>query len=129
MTTETKNSKTKIWGGWILSGILVLFFLLDSVMKIMKTPMAMKATTEFGYPEASVLWLGVVLFVSTILYVVPRTAFIGAILLTGYLGGATDCHVHAGQPYFFPIVFGILVWVGVSLRDPRLYKIALMCKE
>jgi hypothetical protein len=100
----------------VITGLLVLFLLFDASMKFLKVRAAVEGTMRLGYPESVVLPLGVVLFSCTVLYVIPRTALIGAILLTGYLGGATATHVRVGEPFIFPIVFGVLVWVALYLR-------------
>lgn len=100
-----------------------MFLLVDALMKFVKPAAVVEATVQLGYPESVILPLGIVLAVSTILYLVPRTAILGAILLTGYLGGAVATHVRVGGPAFsiiFPIVFGILIWAGLYLRDPRM---------
>jgi hypothetical protein len=124
-TMETMSDKpaapaAQIWTGRILSGLTVLFLIFDSVVKLVQSHWALEATVRLGYSEQVVLPLGIVLLASTLLYVLPRTSVLGAILLTGYLGGATATHVRVGQPFVFPIVFGVLVWLGLWLRDARL---------
>ena len=117
------TSGTRIWIGRILSGIVSAFLLLDGGMKLFKPAFVVKATTELGYPESTIIGIGVVLVLSTVLYLVPRTAIFGAVLLSGYLGGAVATHVRVSAPLFnilFPVVFGCLVWVGLYLRDGRL---------
>jgi hypothetical protein len=79
-----------------------------------------EATARLGYPVEIARHLGVVLLASTILYVVPRTQVLGAVLLSAYLGGATATHVRIGDPFWFPIVLGVLLWAGLYLREPRL---------
>ncbi len=117
-------TKTQLWGGRILSGIPILFLLMDAGMKIAKAKVAVDGTKELGYPEESIVPMGIVLLLSTILYAVPRTSFVGAILLTGYLGGAVATHVRVGNPMFthvlFPVYVGVMVWGGLVLRDARL---------
>ncbi len=116
-------SKKMIWVGRIISALPVLFLLMDAVMKFVKPPVVVQTTTELGYPESTILGMGIVLFASTILYVIPRTAVLGAILLTGYLGGAVATHVRVGGQLFsivFPVIFGVLIWGGLWLRDNRL---------
>lgn len=101
--------------GWILSGLAALFFLLDGGMKLAKPPEVVKPTVELGWPESSIVGLGVVLLACTLLYLWPRTAVLGAVLLTGYLGGAVATHVRVGGPVFnilFPVVFGCFVWAA-----------------
>jgi hypothetical protein len=112
-----------LWTGRILSGLLTLLLLLDGVMKLVKPEPVVEATMKLGYPESAILGIGIALISSVVLYTIPQTAVLGAILLTGYLGGATASHVRAGDPPFtivFPVIFGMLVWVGLYLRDERL---------
>jgi hypothetical protein len=113
-------SKPALWTGWILSGLIVAFLTLDGVMKLVKPGFVIEATTRLGYPEDVIVGIGVVLLCCTIAYAVPRTSVLGAILLTGYLGGATASHVRMGDPWYAPIVFGVILWLGLLLRDARL---------
>ncbi len=121
---ETAPLSTKaIWAGRIISGLMALFMLVDAVMKFIKPPVVVEGTVKLGYPESAIFGLGVVLLISTILYMVPRTAVLGAILLTGYLGGAVATHVRVSDTTFtilFPVIFGALIWGGLFLRDARL---------
>lgn len=113
--------KWQLWTGRVISGACALFFLSDAAFKLLRLQAAVEGTTQVGYPEWIVFPLGIVLFVCTVVYVIPRTSFIGAILLTGYLGGATATHARMGQGVFvFPVLFGVLVWVGLCLRRERL---------
>ena len=112
--------KGRLAAGYLLSGLTSLFLLMDGVMKLFKPAPVIEATTRLGYSESVIVGLGLVLLVCTALYIVPRTSLLGAILLTGYLGGATATHVRVGQPFLFPVIFGILVWAGIYLRDDRL---------
>src|SRR5262245_25692255 len=117
------GSKVKLWAGWSMSALPALFLLVDGAMKLVKPEVVVKTTVELGYAEAVILPLGVVLLTCTILYLIPRSAVLGAILLTGYLGGAVATHVRAGQGAFeilFPVVLGALLWGGLVLRDVRL---------
>ena len=117
------TSKSTYWAGWILSGLPALFLLVDAGMKLLRLPVVVSATVELGYPESSILPIGAVLLVCTVLYTVPRTSVLGAILLTGYLGGAVATHVRVGAPVFnfvFAIAIGALLWGGLWLRDERL---------
>jgi DoxX-like family len=117
------NSKYTLWAGYIMSGLPSLFLLVDAAMKLLKLPVVVSATAELGYPESSILGMGTILLVSTVLYIVPRTSVLGAILLTGYLGGAVATHVRVGAPVFnviFAIGLGALLWGGLWLRDQRL---------
>jgi len=116
-------SKGSLWAGRIVSAIVVLFMIFDGVTKIMKVPQVIEASVRIGFPESTIVGIGAVLLVSTTLYVFPPTAVLGAILLTGYLGGATAANVRTASPPFntsFPIIFGILVWLGLYLRESRL---------
>jgi hypothetical protein len=120
--------KGRTWGGRIVSGLTAVFLLMDAGMKLLKLPAAVDTTVQLGYPESAVAGIGVTLLISTILYVIPRTSILGAILLTGYLGGAVATNVRAVTPLFnvvFAIVFGILVWAGLVLRNKRLEGILL----
>jgi hypothetical protein len=106
-----------------MSGLPAAFLLLDGIMKLVKPAPVVEATVRLGYPESVILGLGVVLLASTILYLIPRTTVLGAILLTGYLGGAVASHVRAGDglfPITFPVVIGALLWSGLYVRDDRL---------
>ena len=113
-------SKKMFWTGWIITILVSLFLLFDAIMKLMRVDQVLEANTKLGYPENTVLGIGLTLLLSTIFYLIPRTSILGAILLTAYLGGATTTHVRIGEPFFFPIVFGILVWAGIYLRDRNL---------
>jgi hypothetical protein len=113
-------SKGKLWAGWVITALPALFLLLDGVMKLFKPPFVVDATVRLGYNESAIVPIGIVLVASTILYLIPATAILGAILLTGYLGGAVATHVRAGGeafPVLFPVIIGVLVWGGLFLRD------------
>lgn len=114
-------SKGRFTAGWILSVLVGLFLLLDGVMKLFKPQFVVDANIELGYSANVIVPLGAVLVLCTVLYLIPATSILGAILLTGYLGGAVATHVRVGGPAF-PIIFattiGVLVWAGLYLRDP-----------
>ncbi|MCB1022742.1 MAG: DoxX family protein, partial [Acidobacteria bacterium] len=93
-------SKVSLWTSYILQGLVVLMLLMGAAMNLLQTEMAVTGAKEMGYPESSVLYLGIVLLVSTILYAIPKTSFIGAILITGWLGGAVATHVIHRDPIF-----------------------------
>jgi hypothetical protein len=116
--------RKKNWAGWILSGLPALFLLADSVGKLVRPAPVVEGTVQLGYPESVLIGLGIVLLVSTVRYLIPRTCVLGAILLTGYLGGAVATHVRVGHPLFthtlFPVYFGVILWAGLYLRDERL---------
>ncbi len=113
-------SKKVLWAGRIMSAVPVLMLLMSATMKFVKPAQVMEGFTHLGYPERLAFPLGIVELACTILYVIPRTSALGAILLTGYLGGATATHLRIGDPFFGPILLGVLVWGGLFLRDPRL---------
>jgi DoxX-like family len=119
----TSPSRGRRWTGRVLSGLGALFLAFDGVMKVLQVPMVVKASHELGFSAASIFWIGVVLLACLALYLIPRTAVAGAILVTGFLGGAIATNVHAGQPLFthilFPIYVAAFVWGGLYLRDPR----------
>ena len=119
-TKPASVSKAALWTGRVISTLPVLMLLMSATMKFMKPPMVMEGFTKMGYPEHLALTLGIVELACTVLYVFPRTAVLGAILLTGYLGGATATHVRIGEAFHMPVLFGVLVWLGLYLRDPRL---------
>ena len=123
MTMQTAEirtvSKSSLRTGVVISALVILFLVFDSAVKLINSTVAIDATTRLGYQASILIPLGIVLLLCTILYAVPRTAILGAILLTAYLGGATATHVRIGDPYYFPIVMGILLWAGLYLRDPR----------
>lgn len=109
--------------GYILTALPALFLLLDGVMKLFKPAVVVEATTNLGYPEVTIVPIGITLVVCTLVYIFPPTSILGAILLTGYLGGAVATHVRVGESAFamvFPVIIATLVWGGVYLRDPRL---------
>ena len=110
-----------VWAGRILSGFIILFMLGDAIPKVLRMDVAVEGSVDLGYPEATVIPIGLTLLVCTILYAIPRTAIIGAILLTGFLGGAVATQVRLEDLWFlFPFALGVLVWVCLYLRDARL---------
>ncbi len=116
-------SKKRAWAGRIVSALPALFLLVDGGMKLVKPVPVVEATVRLGYPESVIFGLGILLLACTVVYLVPRTSILGAILLTGYLGGAVATHVRVGDglfPIFFPVILGVLVWGGLFLRDNRL---------
>jgi hypothetical protein len=123
----TGSSATKsVWIGHILSGIAIAFFVLDGVMKLVQPQVVIDATREIGWPvdPMTLTALGLILLAATTLYAFPRTAVLGAILLTGYLGGAVASHARHGDPLlthdFFGVYLGLFVWGGLWFRDARI---------
>jgi hypothetical protein len=119
------HSSTKtIWTGRVLSILVILFMLMDVTMKLLKPASVMQGTVELGFPPSTLKGLAIALLAATMLYAIPRTAIIGAILLTGYLGGAVAANLRVGHPFFAetlsPVYFAILVWAGLGLRNPPL---------
>ncbi|WP_246498413.1 DoxX family protein [Microvirga soli] len=115
-----------VWTGRALSGLVVLFLLFDGAIKLVPLQVVIDTVVPLGWPTDPVTWraLGVVLIASALLYAYPRTAFLGAILITAYLGGAVATHVRVGSPLFshtlFGVYVGIALWAGLWLRDPRI---------
>ena len=135
MESENKvntSSKTLSLIGWIITVLVILFMLMDAVMKVMKLEMVIDINRKLGYPESAIVPIGIVLLICTLLYAFPRTAVLGAILLTGYLGGAVATQVRVsspetnqgfgGEPFniIFPFIIGAFVWGGLYLRNRRL---------
>jgi hypothetical protein len=116
-------SKGALWTGRIISGVVALLLLMAGVMDLIQPPSVMEGMVKYGYPVGSVMGIGLALLAGVVLYVVPRTSVLGAIVLTGYLGGAVATHVRAGDPAWrvlIPLIFGLLTWGGLHLRDERL---------
>jgi hypothetical protein len=123
MQTYIPFVSIKPWVGAVISGLVVLFLVFDGVTKVLHVAPVVEASKKLGIAAESLLAIGAVLLACTAVYVVPKTAVVGAILLTGYLGGAAAIHVRAGSGWFpvaFSVGFGVLVWVGLILREPRL---------
>jgi hypothetical protein len=113
------------WFGWVMSGLVIAFLLMDATMKLLALPIVLETSGLLGFAGADMArGLGAILLICTLLYVAPQTAVLGAILLTGYLGGAVATHVRVGSPLFshllFGVYLGVLLWGGLYLRDPRL---------
>ena len=122
VTTLPATAK-RSWAGIIVSALPALFLLMDAVGKLVKPPVVVEGTLELGYQDGVIVPLGILLLASTILYIIPKTSVLGAILLTGYLGGAVATHVRIVNPLFthqlFPVYLGVLIWLGLWLHDPR----------
>jgi hypothetical protein len=123
--TQTASvSKTMLWAGRIISALPVLLMVFGGVFGVLKPAVAVPGFLHYGYPEKVFLPICILEITCAIVYAIPRTSVFGAILLTGYLGGATATHVRVGDPLFFmPVVLGVLIWGGLYLRDDRLRKL------
>lgn len=119
-TQSAAVSKTALWAGRVVSAVPVLMLLMSGVMKLAKPAAVVEGFTHLGYDESLALGIGIVELVCTAIYLFPRTAVLGAILLTGYLGGATATHVRVGEAFITPVVLGVLLWLGLYLRDARI---------
>jgi hypothetical protein len=114
-------SQKVLWTGRILSALAVLMLLFSGTMKLIKPAPVIEGFARYGYPERLILLVGFLEIACTIVYAIPRTTVLGAILMTGYLGGATASNVRIGDPSYVVTVFlGVLVWLGLYLRDQRL---------
>ena len=117
-------SNTAIWAGRIISAVVILFLLADGGMKLIPLDIVVEATGQLGYPVSIARTLGILTLVCTILYAIPQTSVLGAILLTGYLGGAIASHLRIDSPLFSHVLFGVylglMIWGGLYLRDGRL---------
>ena len=116
-------SKKSSWAGRILSILIVLLMLFDGISKVMKPASIVQGFAHAGWPASLVVAIGVIALVCAALYAIPRTSILGAILLTGYLGGATASNLRIGMPMiivFSPVILGVLAWVALFLREPRL---------
>jgi DoxX-like family len=122
-TSTAPVSKSALWAGRILSGLVALFLFWGGLMDLIKPTFVVQGMVKYGYPESSVVGIGIALLASVALYVIPGTSVLGAILLTGYLGGAVSTHVRAGDPLgrmLVPVFFALLTWGALYLRDGRL---------
>jgi len=118
--TVAPFSKKLVWTGRVLTGLVVAFLVFDGGVKLIAIEPVIEAMRRLDYPVEIARQLGALLLSSTALYAIPRTQLLGALLLTAYLGGATATHVRIGDPFWFPIVMGVMLWAGVYLREPRL---------
>ena len=118
------TSRKTLWAGRVMSGFAVLFLLVDATFKVLELPPAVEGTMQLGFPARVVFGLGLLQLACLVVYLVPRTSVLGAVLWTGYLGGAVATHVRVGNPLFshtlFPIYVATFLWAGLWLRDERL---------
>jgi hypothetical protein len=122
--TIEREEAMRLIAGYVLTALVAAFLTFDTVLKVLRLGPAVQSTTELGYPVQTVIWIGLIELVCLALYLTPRTSVLGALLLTGYLGGAIATHVRAGSPLvgytLFPIYVALLVWGGLYLRETRL---------
>ncbi len=130
-TDGVQISKGRLWAGYIITGLVVLLLTFDWATKVFKVKSFVEQAAKMGFSADTIFTVGVILLVCTVIYVIPRTAVLGAILLTGYLGGAVATNWHVGQPLpliLFPAIFGVLVWLGIYLREGRLWAVVPLRK-
>jgi DoxX-like family len=121
VTYDTAVSSKRLWAGRIISALAALLLLFSGAMKLLKAQAVIVGMTHYGYPEHLILYIGILEVACTIVYLIPRTAILGAVLMTAYLGGATATNVRVGDPSFIgPVMAGVFVWAGLYLRDARL---------
>lgn len=121
-------SRSRLWAGWIIGGLLVAFLVFDGAAKVVKVDAVVKGSAALGLPAYTTPYIGWLLLLCTAVYVIPQTKVLGAILLTGYLGGATAIHLRADDgvfPLVFSVTFGVLVWAALVLREPWLLRTIL----
>jgi len=123
------GTNKQIWTGRVLSTLAVLFLLMDGTMKLLRLPVVVEATARLGYPDSSIQLIGAIIVICTAFYLAPPTAALGAVLLTGFLGGAVATNLRVGNPLFshilFPVYLGAILWAGLLLRRPQLVRSSL----
>ena len=133
ISSNPARSRRALWAGRVISGLAAGFLIFDSVGKLLEVQPVIDGTQQLGYPSDMVFSLGVILLSCVLAYLVPRTSVFGALLLTGYLGGAVATHLRVGNPLFthvlFPTYVAALLWGGLMLRDTRLRAVLLPSRE
>jgi len=120
VATAATTSKKMLWTGRVISAIPVLLMVFSAVMKLIKAAPVVQGMPRYGYPESQIVTIGVLELLSCVVYLIPSTAVLGAILMTGYLGGATATNFRVGDPsYILTVLLGVFVWGGLFLRDER----------
>jgi hypothetical protein len=119
-TSLAPVSNKILWTSYVMTALPALMLLFSASMKLVHPPQLDEGFVHLGIPVSHALGLGILELVCTLIYVIPRTSVLGAILLTGYLGGAMQTHVRIGEPVFAHIIFGVLIWGALFLRDTRL---------
>lgn len=129
MSTDAKSAtgpKVMYWIGWVITALPILSLVMSAIMKFVQPEFFPEEFKKLGWDMKYAVALGVVEIVCVILYIIPRTSVLGAILITGYLGGAVATHLRVDTPYFGPIILGVLVWLGIFFRDARLRALLLL---
>jgi hypothetical protein len=132
METDLRDKGTPkwmTWTGYVLTALPVALLIFSTAAKLIKPPQVVEAFARFGIEEWLIFRIGIVELICTVLYLIPRTAILGAMLLTAYLGGATVTHLRIGDPFITPILVGILLWGGLYLREPRLRELVPLRKK
>ena len=119
VATAPSNNKKLIWTGRVISALPILLLIFSGIMKLVKPPGLVQGFQQFGLPLSIATTLGILEIGCAVVYAIPRTAVLGAILVTGYLGGATATNVRVGESWILPVLFGVLAWAGLFLRDQR----------
>ena len=120
-TPPAPVSRAAWWTGWIISSILILMMGgMGAAMILFNRAMAVEGMTKYGYPARAAIPILIVMIACAVLYAIPRTAVLGAVLLTGYLGGAVATHVRVGEAFWMPVVVGVVIWLALVFRDSRL---------
>lgn len=126
--SQSESSTGRLWAGRILTGLPIVFLLGDGAVKFTSAAGVIEAFHHLGLPISTAPAIGSLELFCTLLYAYPRTSILGAVLLTGYLGGATAIHVRIGDPFWFPILMGLIVWAGLYLRESRLHPLLPLSK-
>lgn len=116
-------SRRAFWVGWVLSALPAPLLSFSAIMKFVKPPDVLKGFAHLGWPERLALPLGILELACLVLYLIPRTAVLGAVLMAGYMGGAIATHVRIGEPFIMQGLLGVVVWLGLYLREPRLRRL------
>jgi len=119
-TPAVPSSNKMIWAGYIVSGLIVLMLLAGSIFGILKAAEMAPQMAKYGFPEGMSMKVNILCIICALIYAFPRTAVLGAILLTGYFGGAVITHLRVGEPFWIPILVSVLAWGGIFLRDEKL---------
>jgi hypothetical protein len=120
-----RGARTSVWIGRVLTGLCAAFLLFDATGKLLVLAPVLEATRKLGFAVGVIRPLGVVLALSTLLHLLPRTQLVGALLVTAYLGGATAAMVLVGRPFWFPVAMGVILWIGYTLRSPSVRALLL----